>query len=193
MNCCEKCFKDVEIKAIIKSKNVIGNCDFCDGRNVFIYNISSVDENDELKNSFDELIDIYSPYNALDLGYPQEKTGLIKDILKYHWNIFNLPADKIYTFITELLSQKYSYYSELFDTPVGINNIMDESYMNEYSILGVNQWEDFVKEIKENNRFHTNLINEDVFRYILRASFKQLKWELRHRELLRQDALTQMV
>lgn len=43
MNCCTRCFKDPEIKAIIKGNNIIGNCDFCQNTNVNVCMVN--DEN----------------------------------------------------------------------------------------------------------------------------------------------------
>lgn len=174
MNCCEKCFKDEEIKAIIKSRKTKGTCDFCNAQDVYIYDISE-SKSDDLKNNFEELIDAYAPYGGLADGYPREKMDFLKNILSSQWNIFNIPSEQIYKFIIELLPQKYKDYPELFDTPVGLINIMNNQYMEQYSMLGSCQWEDFVKEIKEQNRFHIKMIREDVLKEILGASFKQYK------------------
>lgn len=164
MFCCEKCFKDAEIKAIIRGGKVQGKCEFCGSDNVYI---SELEENDYLRDNFEQLLDVYTPVNEMDIEFPKEKSDLLKNILHSQWSIFNLPPDGIYQFITKLLPEKYQEQPELFDSPIGISGSIREDYLNEYSILGAYQWEDFVKEIKENNRFHTNIINKEKLKKIL--------------------------
>ncbi len=171
MNCCEKCFKDIEIKALIK-KQKKGNCDFCGSKNTYI---SDVSECLEIKENFERLIDVYSSESSRPEAFPKEKMDLLKNILAYKWNIFNLQPDAIYRFLTTLLPERYMEQPEIFDNPVGIFEEINDDYLGEYSILGKYQWEDFVTEIKEKNRFHTNIINKDVLSKVLQASFKVYK------------------
>lgn len=172
MYCCEKCFKDTEIKAIIKGNNKKGKCDFCSNDNVYICDIET---NEYLKDNFESLLDVYTPLNAIGVSYPKEKSDLLKNILHSQWSIFNLNTDGIYRFLTTLFPDKYSEQPALFDGPVGICGSISNDYMNQYSILGTHQWEDFVKEIKEKNRFHTNIINKDILKTILLSTCKKYK------------------
>jgi len=41
MICCVECFKDTELKAIIESLNVRGECELCGHKEVFIYDTDS--------------------------------------------------------------------------------------------------------------------------------------------------------
>lgn len=172
MFCCEKCFKDTEIKAIIKAGQQKGKCEFCGSEDVYICNLEN---NEYLKDNFEQLLDVYTPITDIGKEYPRERLDLLKNILSSHWNIFNLNTDEIYRFLRALLPEKYEEQSELFDSPVGISGSIKEEYMIEYSILGTYQWEDFVKEIKENNRFHTNIINKEKLRTILSSVCKPYK------------------
>ena len=158
MNCCEKCFKDIEIKALIK-KQKKGNCDFCGSKNTYV---SDVSECLELKENFERLIDVYSSESSRPEAFPKEKMDLLKNILAYKWNIFNLQPDAIYRFLTTLLPERYMEQPEIFDNPVGIFEEINDDYLGEYSILGKYQWEDFVTEIKEKNRFHTNSSRSNI-------------------------------
>ena len=79
MNCCEKCFKDIELKAIIKGYGKKGNCDFFGSKNTYI---SDVAKSDEIKYNFERLIDIYSSENSRPNDYPKEKN-------RFHTNIIN--------------------------------------------------------------------------------------------------------
>ena len=106
-------------------------------------------------------------------NYLKARADLIKNVLCSQWSIFNLNPDEVYKFLITLLPEKYYDQPALFDEPIGISGSMDEEYMNQYSILGTYQWEDFVKEIREKNRFHTNIINKDILKTILLATCKK--------------------
>lgn len=172
MHCCEKCFKDSEIRAIIRGQNTYGKCDFCHRDNVLICDLEG---NEYLKDNFESLLDVYTPINEMVHNYPKEKADLLKNVLCSQWSIFNLSPDYVYRFLITLLPEKYAEQPALFDTPIGISGSINTEYMNQYSILGTYQWEDFVTEIKERNRFHTNIINKRVLDTILSATCKQYK------------------
>lgn len=172
MLCCERCFKDNEIKAIIRAGQKKGNCELCGSENVYT---CSLETNEYLKDNFEQLLDVYTPIADIGKEFPREKLDLLKNILHFQWNIFNLNTDGIYRFLRALLPEKYEEQPELFDSPVGILGSIKESYMKEYSILGTCEWEDFVREIKENNRFHTNIINKEKLKTILSSVCKPYK------------------
>ena len=48
MLCCEKCFKDTEIKAIIRGGQTKGKCEFCGNENVYVCNL---EDNEYLKDN----------------------------------------------------------------------------------------------------------------------------------------------
>lgn len=172
MYCCERCFKDPEIKAIIRGGGQKGSCDFCKGENVFVCDL----EKDEyLKDSFESLLDVYTPVSDIGEAYPREKSDLLKNILHSQWNIFHLAPENIYRFLRALFPEKYQEQPELFDSPVGIAGSVRTEYLREYSILGTHQWEDFVREIKEENRFHTEIIQKEILKGMLRIICKPYK------------------
>ncbi len=170
MNCCVKCFKDKEIIDIIKGKEK-GKCDFCNNDNVYI---CKIEENKNLKDSFESLLDVYTPVAGIEKPYPRE-AELMKNVLSLHWNIFNLDAMQIYDFLIKLFPEKYKEQPELFDAPVWIADSVNKEYMKVYSILGNYQWEDFVGEIKNKNRFHTNIINKNILKTIIEGMKKTYK------------------
>lgn len=175
MNCCENCFKDLEIKSIIRNRKNSGTCDFCNSKNVFIYNLDSLNEDDVLKNAFENLIDVYSSQNNIPDDFPREKLDLLKNILHNQWNIFDISPDMIYRFLLNLFPDRYKEEPALFDNPVGISESIKDDYLQEYSLLGKYQWENFVDEIKSKNRFHTKILNTDILDKILQSSFKIYK------------------
>lgn len=170
MNCCSKCFKDFEIKGIIESKGDKGNCNFCNSEDEFVYNII---ENIEIKEKFEELLNIYTA-DEMKI-YPSEKSELLKNILFSQWNIFNLKAEEIYIFLKKLLPEKYEKNPDLFNKAVGLKKSMDVDYIEKNSILKKFQWNDFVKEIKFENRFHSDIFNKDIFRIVLECNIKNYK------------------
>lgn len=116
MNCCVKCFKDPEIKDIVIGAKEKGNCDFCESINVSICDI----KNENLKENFERLLDIYRPVSKIKEEFPREKADLIKNVLCSEWNIFNLKSDKVYLFLKSLLPEKYEEERNLFEEPVWI-------------------------------------------------------------------------
>ena len=96
MLCCERCFKDAEIKAIIKGGQKKGKCDFCYSEDIYVCELNN---NEYLKDNFEQLIDVYTPIAVIGNEYPREKLDLLKNILHSHWNIFNLTTDGVYRFL----------------------------------------------------------------------------------------------
>ena len=158
MICCEKCFNDIEIKAVIISLNQKGTCELCGKRNVYIYN---TDTNNELAEMFDDFLDIYTSDGDLPDNYPRENINLLKDELCRRWNIFNICSDLAYRAITRICHEKYLEHPD-FDSPIGILELNQKDYLKEYAIVKTFEWEDFVEGIKTKNRFHTDYINREV-------------------------------
>lgn len=157
MKFCEKCFRDLEVISVIQNLEEIGECPICHSRNVHIYD---TDKNDELSGMFDELISIYTPVSMLSGTYPKSETKLLKSELASSWNIFNNRCDSdIYNIVTAICKDKYELSSEIFDQPVGIQELFDDDYISEHSLLTTNSWIDFVEALKTKNRFHTHFIN----------------------------------
>ena len=138
----------------------MGECPLCKCKNVHIYD---TDEYEELSTMFDELISIYTPVSLLPDFYPKADTYMLKSELINNWNIFNRKSEaEVYNIITALCKEKYEYNAELFDYPVGIQELYDYEYLLKHSLLTTNSWDDFVEALKTKNRFHTHYINLDL-------------------------------
>jgi len=172
MYCCNNCFADAEITAIINANKQIGTCDFCGSMNVHVYELGKDQTIAEL---FDGLLDIYTPTSDLPDDFPRGQTDLIKNILCYNWHIFNLKPDCIYRLITAICSERYKEQPDLFDSPVGIHQSQDNNYLEDNSILKNYCWEDFVEGIKHKNRFHSDYVNTDILFVFLRCAVKSHK------------------
>ncbi len=166
MICCENCFKDTEIKAVIKSLNQKGNCAVCLKRNVFVYDIS---QNNILTDMFNEFLEIYSKKDDL-VNFPKEKLTMLKDDLHDRWNIFSLDKEKIYILIKEICKEKYIDDSDIFDSTVGIRELCDQDYISQNSLMKKHNWSEFVEAIKNDNRFHTSHLNLETFKEYCEAT-----------------------
>ncbi len=172
MYCCANCFKDAEIMGIIQGNNTIGNCDFCSHKNVFTYEIGT---DTTLSDLFNELLDIYTTTANLPDTFPKDSTDLIKNILYYKWNIFNIKPDCIYRLITSICHEKYREQPELFDAPVGLWQSQDQDYLKDNGIIKNFSWADFVEAIKRKNRFHTDYLNKDILNIFIHCVRKTYK------------------
>ena len=179
---CEKCFCDTEIISVIRNKEDIGNCPMCKSKNVHIYD---TDKYEDLSIMFDELISIYTPITQLLNSYPKSDTRLLKSELIKNWNIFNRKSEAdVYNIITEICKEKYEYNAELFDQPIGIQELYEQDYLAKHSLLTTNSWEDFVDALKTKNRFHTHYINLELlerFCSYIRKPYKAGEWFYRCR------------
>ncbi|MGH4038361.1 MAG: RES family NAD+ phosphorylase [Sphaerochaeta sp.] len=155
MNCCSECFYDEEIIAIIKGEKLRGNCDICGKKNVNICDIN----HEAIQTNFKSLIDVYVPIlNTGDLD-----NNFLKDVLLDRWNIFNLKPNQVQTFLISLFPEDYKSNKALFENHVKVNPII----FDEYSMFGESNWNNFAKEIKEINRFHTQIIKLDFLQKII--------------------------
>lgn len=171
---CERCFCDTEIISIIRNKAELGDCQVCKCKNVHIYD---TDKYEDLSMMFDELISIYTPVSLLPDSYPKSDTRLLKAELINNWNIFNKKSESdIYSLITAICKEKYKYNEELFDQPVGIQELYDQEYLSKHSLLTTYSWDDFVDALKTKNRFHTHYIDLKLFERFcsyIRKSYKR--------------------
>lgn len=170
MNCCEKCFKSEEIKSIIRSYNKTGNCDFCGGNDVHLYDVK---EDNRIGELFNNILSIFKlSQDLISYGYPTSKLISIKDEFERKWNIFNgFDSTKIHNFLTVLLEDKYPDKIPLLNNQVGIIELINKDYLNENSVLKGYSWREFDYYIKHVNRFHANRINYDVLKdYLIRIT-----------------------
>ena len=165
MYCCENCFKDRELKSIVKQSQITSDCDFCSSKDVLVVELEN---NEDIRSNFEELLDIYDL--VIDVE-EQERFGArpIENILVEDWNIFNFNGESVRRFIRCLFPEKD------IESPFAITRSFENGFLDEYSLLGRYEWEDFVKEIKQINRFHTNKINENILHKLIKTICKQYK------------------
>jgi hypothetical protein len=159
-----------EIKSIIKSLGKIGNCGFCGSNNVHIYDLYNDDGLDDL---FNDILNIFKLGTELIVdGFSQYKLISIKDEFEKKWNIFNnYDGSKIHLFLNSLLERNHPDKLHFLNNQVGIIEWMNDSYLENKSVLKGYSWEGFVNYIKHENRFHSNHVNYEVLRdYIERLT-----------------------
>lgn len=166
MICCVECFKDSELRAIIESFKVIGDCEVCGHKKVFIYDTAT---NNRLTELLEGLIEIYTPISDMSEELQENRAdfSLLKDALHEDWNIFNIDRSKAYMLIKEICKNKYKENPKHFEEAVGISRMYDEEFKEEFSILKNSTWDAFTNEIRHQNRYHVKLFNEKIFEEII--------------------------
>lgn len=160
-------FSDEILKSEIITSGKKDICDFCK-KYEFIYD-TEVDK--YLENFFNEFVDIFTPVESIP-GFPMEDGILLKTEIATNWNIFTEKNDKeIYKIITDICRDKFKQRPEIFNLPVTIGKLNDVEYVKRHSLLK-NDWEDFVDDIKYNNRFHTNHVNKRLLEKYCAAILK---------------------
>ncbi|MEC2745331.1 RES domain-containing protein [Bacillus cereus] len=101
MHCCEECFNEKEIVMYIQSQDMIGNCDFCDGKEVNIGELEGVGEfiREGFSRAYDHVEDftgsMWDSEEKAYIGVDGEETGeSILNILYCNERIFSAAYDK---------------------------------------------------------------------------------------------------
>jgi len=163
MICCENCFKDSEIKSIIKSYSKLGKCDLCGSDDVNIYDTECDDYLIEL---FEGLFDIYVEEDKFEDKSHQDKMKLLKDELKENWDIFenSITPYMIEVTISNICKDYFESRSSLLKSRVGFLRLTDSEYLDNNSIVGRYDWDTFVKSIKNKYRFHTDIFVKKILK-----------------------------
>lgn len=159
MKFCSNCIDDTELKPIIEGLGRVENsCPICKKRNAIIYD---TDFDTRLNESFEHLLDIYTPADMLPPDFPTTEKNMLSSELIDRWHIFSVmmnPTD-VYNIIRSICSEKYADNPRLFDAPIGIAELTDDEFLEKHSMLRKNTWSDFVDSVKNQNRFHTTHID----------------------------------
>lgn len=157
MNCCVHCFNDVQIKSIITTNDIMGDCDFCESKKIAILDCEN------LVQYFAQIFELYVPSS-------QSSILLHQQIVDYWPGLFNVKlGEKTVKHLIKTIGRSYDGYSkDLFEGHVNFINGIDEKYRQELEL----QWEDFALEIKENNRFfiESKIDIETVGSYLVRLA-----------------------
>lgn len=177
MNCCIHCFNDTQIVSIISTSNIVGDCDFCESKNITIFDCEKLSEN------FTQIFDLYRPAS--------ESKFLLHEHINSFWpGLFNvrLLGGKTIKHLINTIGRSYDGYSkELFESPVNFINEIDENTPQELEL----QWDDFALEIKENNRFfiESKIDIETIGSYLVRLAKTYPVGQCFYRARLSEDKL----
>ena len=154
MRCCVECFKDIHIRSTIEKQGIIGDCDYCSGKNVAVYDIA-ISPN-PIADAIIELVQIYS-VSGLREAKP------LRIALREDWDIFNAEEIVIQKLVVDLCESVIGSDSEIFSQNVIIAELHDDHFLKEFGVVGGVSWEKFAESIKFRNRFHSGMFNADAF------------------------------
>jgi len=147
MNCCAECFQDAQIRAIIKTNNQMGDCDFCGQKNTAIYSMESSSDLSDL------ISGVINVYEEADDGEP------LFDVLINDWCIFNrtLPtAQKLVEGFCSIIGGDREHNHN-------VNVKIPHAYIENYGIFSGHSWGEFSEAIKTKNRFYNGYFKADQF------------------------------
>ena len=164
--CCENCFFDPFLKNHIRAKNIKGDCDYCDSKNVHCINP------EDLEYLLKPLMNLYSPVeDFMPMEMLKDHEGdLISDKLENDWDLFDqVPEDKREDLLKSVFETESLRYGlpRIFDSYVDIE---DDFYgiRDDTAKKMSTEWNQFSKEVKEQNRFFpSNRIDLDNLQSML--------------------------
>lgn len=146
MICCDRCFKDEEIKSVIASYRKRGNCPLCGSRDAFIYD-SDRDRNATLRVMFETVTDAYVPYDpARDKDVPRAEVLPLACHLKRDTSIFKVDKSLVAEFLRTIIPDKAYLQGKVYPRHI-------KGLGHNLSILGGRSWNEFVDLLKHYARF----------------------------------------
>ena len=167
MICCVECFNDLEIRAAIESLNHKGSCPICGAKKTWIYDSDSDFGRSDFEELLISIIEIYKPEVALEVDFPNSARKPIEEHIKEDWNIFQINQNGIRKIVENLIETSMDMDERVLSQNVGIPDLYDETYLEQNSILGKYQWDDFRKYLRNENRFHAKYINLGILAEVL--------------------------
>lgn len=168
MICCTECFADLEIKATLESLNHKGSCPICGTNDTWIYDSDLDLGNSEFEELLISIIEIYKPEEELNDTVPENAKHKIEEHIQNDWNIFKVDQSGIRNIIENIISTSMDLDNRLLTQKVAVPNLYDDVYLEQNSILGKYQWEDFRKYLRNENRFHAKYINLEILAEVLK-------------------------
>ncbi|MCT3763305.1 RES family NAD+ phosphorylase [Chryseobacterium sp. PTM-20240506] len=144
MNCCIGCFESHYLKQIILTNNTKGDCDFCDSKQVNVYNA------EELNIFFKGLLDLYE---VDEIEGDSIENQIQKDFPGKVFTQTLITRNNTKTLLINMMSEESSDYADVLSKPV-ILKFHKTDYEERIVKPLVFSWENFSREIKSVNRFH---------------------------------------
>lgn len=147
MNCCAECFQDAQIRAMIKTNNQAGDCDFCGQKNIQVYSMESSSDLSDL------ISGVINVYEETDDGEP------LFDVLINDWNIFNRALPTVRNLVENFCNIIFGDCEHNHN----INVKIPHAYLENYGIFSGHSWAEFSEVIKTKNRFYNGYFKADQF------------------------------
>lgn len=154
MICCKECYKDSEIRAAIEMVGHKGDCPICGAENTWLYDSEIDADKTNVGELLDSILELYVPDSELPISYPEEEKRPIEEQLLKNWDIFAGTSDPVKRIVEEYVDDSLDLDSKIIVEKVGIPQLFDESFLNEFSIMGTHSWNEFKKYLRNENRFH---------------------------------------
>lgn len=167
MICCMDCFCDPEIRGTILSLEHKGTCPICGKKDTWIYDSETDFEKSAFEDLLSSVIQIYKPEEELNPTVPESGRGELENQLSKDWKIFAIEPPGIRKIAKSVIINSLGLDSRLLSQKVGIPELYDEKYLEEHSVMGSRQWEDFKFYLRNSNRFHSRYINLNILKEVL--------------------------
>lgn len=158
------CFKDEQLRSLIKSKSHYGDCEIKKTSNCIIYD-TKIDF--YLEENLKEVINVFSVASHINVQESDSRVAYLGTFLR-EWNIFNLSENEIQIVIKEIFHEKYQEEPALFEEKVTIRELFSPDFMEKNCVLRTYSWEDFCYNIKHINRFHVRLMNLELMKELFK-------------------------
>lgn len=174
MKFCSDCFKDSEIRNIIESISNEDCCDILGKRSTHVYDTV---KHFDLVPYFESLLNIYTPISEIAETFDRAKAVKLKYDLLENWDIFcnSCSHEQIYNLLKNVCTEKYEESPKIFDDDVIIEEMFEDDYKQEFSLLKTYTWEDFTKNLIRNNRFHSSHLNLNILKQFCSSIQKTYK------------------
>lgn len=157
------CFNDYVLKNTIEENGTIGVCDITKKKNTKIFDTNS---DSDLTDRFAEILDLYVTEDKLPNDYPNSEIRTLLDDINYRWNIFSkqISLENQKQILCEFIRD-----SEIKpDSVVGIPELaLSVQRKRKFGILNGNNWNDFIRKIKTENRYFPIELNKYELESIL--------------------------
>lgn len=154
---CNKCFADETLSAIVASiSSEVGVCPTCKSVDAHLCE-TSANEIEDLSLAFEELLGVYEKAE----GERIDNKSLYND-LKERWNLFSIDdLSVIKDVVIALAPNEFKRRPDIFSDSVFIPVLHDTDFLRRNALVKTNNWDDFVMEVKQRNRYHSRLLNLD--------------------------------
>lgn len=169
-----ECFKDIQLRSIIQSENLIGHCDIQNCDRVLVYDTNKKQAND-MEANISSILSLYAPQNELkDNG--RQTFDKIENKLYKDWRIFasEIKADDVRRIVLAICHNEYSGGETIFQELVGLSALSDSYYLRDNCLTGEETWDVFSWSLKHDLRFHKHL-NLDVLKTLLASETLHLR------------------